>query len=110
MDQLPLLPNEKIDYGGYFTLHPATLTQLQYKYAPVAVDVELLHMVDWLDNNPRKAKKKLWNKFITRWLRREYAKVQRQRIEARRLSQVGATRGKAHYSAEDLAWRKECGL
>ena len=35
------------------------------------VDILTKRMPIWLDANPKKAKKKLWKKFITGWLSRE---------------------------------------
>ncbi len=42
---------------------------------------ELDKMVEWLKANPRKAKKKLWHKFINGWLNKAHASAVAARFE-----------------------------
>lgn len=110
--QNSLFPAELNDYGGYFKVHLATIKQWKVTYSPVDVERELEHMVDWLRANPRKAKKKHWDAFVVRWLCKAFASAQSRHVEAKRQAVVGsmAAAGRAHLSAEDIAWRKESGI
>jgi hypothetical protein len=105
-----LFQHELISYGGYFKVHPATLKEWGYTYHPLPVDVELLHMVEWLKAHPRKAHKKNWQAFITGWLRREYAKLVHQQVSQRLQARVGAVAGRAQLSADDRDYYQKAGI
>lgn len=92
----------------HFRVSEWQILEWERDYAPLDVRREIVQMNHWLDANPRKAKKKLWKKFVTGWLRREYAKVAHAQVQARIGSRVGAYKdvrqSQAIYSAADRAY------
>jgi len=105
-----LFPAATLDYK-YFQVHESMIDEWQMAYPYVTVDRELIYMKEWLKANPRKRYKN-WPRFIVGWLSRGNAKAEREWVNKKTQVSVGslAAAGRAHLSAEDLAWRKEVGI
>jgi hypothetical protein len=86
----------------YFKVAEWQLLEWEQAYHPLNVQQELLKMKIWLDNNPRKRKKK-YHSFATRWLSRAHASVTVAQVNARCMARAGTydpQRPVPDYSAE----------
>jgi len=72
----------------------------------INLERELSAMKLWLTNNPKRANKKDWNKFITNWLTKAYDKQQRYEAYAAQSDKgkVMSIRDIPSVDSEDLGW------
>ena len=57
----------------------------RYTYPALNITQEVLRAAEWVEANPKKAPKKNWKRFMTLWLARNQAAIER--AEARELVQ-----------------------
>ena len=72
----------------YFKVSEGRLQEWEQAYSPLNVSGELLHMVMWLDANPRRRKKN-YDRFVVNWLNKAYASVATAQVQARMQARVG---------------------
>lgn len=72
----------------------------RYVYPGLEIDREILRMAEWIEANPERKPKKNWKRFMTLWLARNQAALERvemreqvQREQRRMDASVGAYRG-----------------
>ena len=58
-------------------------------YAPLNVAGELDKMKLWLDANPRRARKKNFNRFVINWLNKAHASITVAAVNARCYARIG---------------------
>lgn len=91
----------------YFQVPEWRILEWEQLYAPLNVRMELLKMHQWLEANPRRRKKN-YHRFIINWLNKNYAQVATAQVQARMAAKQPT--GRAHYSADDLAWYAKNGI